>query len=162
MCIVFNFDTLYNKYNKQSILTVFNIFFHWKIPTLALLNNLPWIVYPVLIVVATVLAVQPGKTGICKRLSWVLGSNSFPVGSNSSISKAFKISANFFWVSIIFKMKGSLESGYSFKASVLHLLTQSAASRSSLAILVIEYFFESSTYLKYELKCTCQHGLWLF
>ncbi len=30
---------------------------HWKMPTLALLNNLPWIVYPVLIVVATVLAV---------------------------------------------------------------------------------------------------------
>lgn len=43
---------------------------HWmKIPTLALLNNLPLIMYPVLIVVATVFSVYPGGHGMESKLS---------------------------------------------------------------------------------------------
>jgi hypothetical protein len=79
----------------------------------------------------------------------VLGSNSFPVGSNSSISKPFKMSTSFCWVSMIPMMKGSFESGYSLTASFLHRLIQSAASSNSLANLVTEYFLLSSTYLSF-------------
>lgn len=79
----------------------------------------------------------------------MLGSNSFPIGSNSSISKVFRISTSFFCVSTILRMKGSLESGYSLMASFLHRLMQSAASNSSLASLVTEYFLLSSTYLSF-------------
>jgi hypothetical protein len=85
---------------------------HWKIPTRALRNNLPWIVYPVLIVVATVPAGHPGIAGICNKLYWVLGSNYLPVGSNSYISNDFNISTSFFWVSTIPIINGSFESGY--------------------------------------------------
>ena len=57
------------------------------------------------------------------------------------------MSTSFFWVSTIPIMKGSLESGCSLTASFLQRLIQSAASRSSLASLVTEYFLLSSTYL---------------
>lgn len=51
-------------------------------PTLACLSNLPFIVYPVCMVVPTVPAVYPGMQGISKRLYWVLGSYGLPIGSN--------------------------------------------------------------------------------
>lgn len=78
----------------------------------------------------------------------MFGSNYLPIGSNSSISKLFKTYTSFFWASTMPRINGSLESGYCLTASFLHLLMQSAASKSYLASLVIEYFLLSSTYLK--------------
>lgn len=52
-------------------------------PTLALLSNLSFILYPVCIVVATLLTLNPGGQGIVKRLSEVFGSNGSFMGSNS-------------------------------------------------------------------------------
>ncbi len=57
--------------------------YHINIPTLALLNNLSFILYPVCMVVATLLTVNPGGHGIVNKLSEVLGSNGLFVGSNS-------------------------------------------------------------------------------
>lgn len=42
--------------------------YHTNIPTLALLNNLSLILYPVCIVVATLLTIYPGGHGIVNKL----------------------------------------------------------------------------------------------
>jgi hypothetical protein len=56
---------------------------HIKIPTFALLNNLDFILYPDIIVVATQFFWYPGGVGIVTRPSAILGSKGWFIGSNS-------------------------------------------------------------------------------
>ena len=59
--------------------------YHSKTPTWALLNSLPFIVYPVLDVKATVLDFLPYCKGICATAYCLFGSKIYPKGSNSFI-----------------------------------------------------------------------------